>query len=62
MTTSERVSRNTLAIPQTRVNKTIVFLGNSQVGKTSILIRFTKKNYKDEYIPMGWCLCTVDSD
>ena len=50
MTTSERVSRNTLAIPQTRVNKTIVFLGNSQVGKTSILIRFTKKNYKDEYI------------
>lgn len=50
MTTLERVSRNTFGVPQTIVNKTIIFLGSSQVGKTSILIRFTKKNYKDEYI------------
>ena len=33
-----------------RINKTIVFIGNSAVGKTSILTRFTKKNYREEYI------------
>lgn len=43
-------SANNSPFPSNKTSKTIVILGNNEVGKTNILQRFTKRRFELNYI------------